>query len=403
MQMPQTLKIRNGNKAKPTFSAQEYAARHARLRAYMAEQDIEAAIFTSYHNVNYYSDFLYCSFGRPYALVVTHDKVVSISANIDGGQPWRRTVGTDNIVYTDWQRDNYFVAIQQALPLASRIGVEYDHLNLQNHAKLAACYPRAELLDIGAPCMRMRMIKSAEEQALIRHGARVADIGGAAVVEALQDQVPEYEVALHATQAMVREIARSFPDSELMDTWTWFQSGLNTDGAHNPVTSRKVNPGDILSLNCFPMIAGYYTALERTLFLGHCPDEHLRLWQANVEVHEAGLKLVRPGMRCCDIARELNEIFLRHDLLQYRTFGYGHSFGTLSHYYGREAGLELREDIDTVLEPGMVVSIEPMIMLPEGLPGAGGYREHDILIVNETGAENITKFPYGPERNIIRK
>ncbi|QPN47687.1 M24 family metallopeptidase [Priestia aryabhattai] len=403
MQMPQTLKIRNGNKAKPTFSAQEYAARHARLRAYMAEQDIEAAIFTSYHNVNYYSDFLYCSFGRPYALVVTHDKVVSISANIDGGQPWRRTVGTDNIVYTDWQRDNYFVAIQQALPLASRIGVEYDHLNLQNHAKLAACYPRAELLDIGAPCMRMRMIKSAEEQALIRHGARVADIGGAAVVEALQDQVPEYEVALHATQAMVREIARSFPDSELMDTWTWFQSGLNTDGAHNPVTSRKVNPGDILSLNCFPMIAGYYTALERTLFLGHCPDEHLRLWQANVEVHEAGQKLVRPGMRCCDIARELNEIFLRHDLLQYRTFGYGHSFGTLSHYYGREAGLELREDIDTVLEPGMVVSIEPMIMLPEGLPGAGGYREHDILIVNETGAENITKFPYGPERNIIRK
>ncbi|MEX0294666.1 M24 family metallopeptidase [Pseudomonas putida] len=403
MQMPQTLKIRNGNKAKPTFSAQEYAARHARLRAYMAEQDIEAAIFTSYHNVNYYSDFLYCSFGRPYALVVTHDKVVSISANIDGGQPWRRTVGTDNIVYTDWQRDNYFVAIQQALPLASRIGVEYDHLNLQNHAKLAACYPRAELLDIGAPCMRMRMIKSAEEQALIRHGARVADIGGAAVVEALQDQVPEYEVALHATQAMVREIARSFPDSELMDTWTWFQSGLNTDGAHNPVTSRKVNPGDILSLNCFPMIAGYYTALERTLFLGHCPDEHMRLWQANVEVHEAGLKLVRPGMRCCDIARELNEIFLRHDLLQYRTFGYGHSFGTLSHYYGREAGLELREDIDTVLEPGMVVSIEPMIMLPEGLPGAGGYREHDILIVNETGAENITKFPYGPERNIIRK
>ena len=69
----------------------------------------------------------------------------------------------------------------------------------------------------------------------------------------------------------------------------------------------------------------------------------------------------------------------------------------------REAGLELREDIDTVLEPGMVVSMEPMIMLPEGLPGAGGYREHDILIVNENGAENITKFPYGPEKNIIRK
>ena len=66
--------------------------------------------------------------------------------------------------------------------------------------------------------------------------------------------------------------------------------------------------------------------------------------------------------------------------MHYRTFGYGHSFGVLSHFYGREAGLELREDIDTVLEENMVVSMEPMIMIPEGNPGAGGYREHDILV-----------------------
>ena len=65
---------------------------------------------------------------------------------------------------------------------------------------------------------------------------------------------------------MVREIAKSWPHAELMDTWTWFQSGLNTDGAHNPVTSRRVGKGEILSLNCFPMVAGYYVALERTLF-----------------------------------------------------------------------------------------------------------------------------------------
>ena len=403
MPMPKTTQIKNGEKVTPTFSAQEYANRQATLRAYMAQNGIDAAVFTSYHTLNYYSDFLYCSFGRHYALVVTQDSAVTISANIDGGQPWRRSMGTENIVYTDWQRDNYFVAIQQALPKAGRIGIEFDHMNLLNRDKLGSRYPQAEFVDIAAPCMQMRLIKSAEEHAVIRHGARIADIGGAAIVEALHDQVPEYEVALHATQAMVREIARTFPGSELMDTWTLFQSGINTDGAHNPVTTRKVNKGDILSLNCFPMIAGYYTALERTLFLGHCSDEHLRLWEVNVSVHEAGLKLIKPGMRCSDIAMQLNEIFLEHDLLKYRTFGYGHSFGTLSHYYGREAGLELREDIDTVLEPGMVVSIEPMIMIPEGRPGAGGYREHDILIVNEQGGENITHFPYGPQHNIINK
>lgn len=73
----------------------------------------------------------------------------------------------------------------------------------------------------------------------------------------------------------------------------------------------------------------------------------------------------------------------------------------LSHYYGREAGLELREDIDTVLEPGMVISMEPMLTIPQSMPGAGGYREHDILIITEDGAENITDFPYGPEHNIV--
>ena len=63
--------------------------------------------------------------------------------------------------------------------------------------------------------------------------------------------------------------------------------------------------------------------------------------------------------------------------------------------------MELREDINTVLQPGMVVSMEPMVTLPEGMPGAGGYREHDILVITEDGAENITKFPFGPEHNII--
>lgn len=81
-----------------------------------------------------------------------------------------------------------------------------------------------------------------------------------------------------------------------------------------------------MSLNCFSMISGYYTALERTMFFDHVDDASLKLWQVNVEVHEAGLALVKPGIRCCDIAHELNKIYEKYDLLKYRTFGYGHSF-----------------------------------------------------------------------------
>ena len=402
MKLPQTLQVKNGEKRTPTFSVEEMSARLAKLRRHMNENDIGAVLFTSFHNINYFDDFLYCAFGRPYGLVVTQDNSTSITANIDGGEPWRRGFG-GNLVYTDWQQDNYFRAVKQLIPNRVKVGIEFDHMSMENASKLQAALPEVESVDIGKPTMSMRMIKSPEEIDLIREGARIADVGGAACVEALAEGVPEYEIARHATHTMIREIAKSYPNSVLMDTWTWFQSGINTDGAHNALTTRKLQRGDILSLNCFPMIAGYYTALERTLFLDSATDREIELWQINCQVHKRGLELIRPGARCCDIATELNEIYLEHDLLQYRTFGYGHSFGTLSHYYGREAGLELREDVKTVLAPNMVVSMEPMIMLPQGLDGAGGYREHDILTLNEDGAENITKFPFGPEYNIVKK
>ena len=139
------------------------------------------------------------------------------------------------------------------------------------------------------------------------------------------------------------------------------------------------------------------------MFLGHCTDEQLKIWEVNLETHYKGCSLIKAGVKCSEIAHELNDFLASKgsDYLKYRTFGYGHSFGVLSHFYGREAGLELREDIDTVLEPNMVISMEPMIMIPNDKPGAGGYREHDILIIKENGAENITKFPYGPKNNII--
>lgn len=393
--------IGNGSPVQPTFSPAEMQRRLDAIRKTMAMREIDAALFTSYHNINYYSDFLYCQFGRRYGLLIDQDIMTSISAGIDGGQPWRRTFGGRNVTYTDWQKDNYFHAIRQLTARSRRLGIEFDHVNIDLLNLLKSEFPDVEFVDIAQPAMQLRMIKSAEEIDHIEKMTRIADIGGEAVFEAIQVGVPEHEVALHSTATMVREIARVWPHAELMDTWTWFQSGINTDGAHNPVTSRRIERGDILSLNCFPMVAGYYVALERTLFAETATDEHLRLWEFNCRVHDRGKELLVPGNSCADIARELNELYASENLLQYRSFGYGHSFGVLCHYYGREAGLELREDCDTVLEPGMVVSMEPMITIPEHMPGAGGYREHDILVITENGNRNITGFPYGPEHLIV--
>ena len=133
----------------------------------------------------------------------------------------------------------------------------------------------------------------------------MADVGGFAIHAAIKEGAREIDIAMAGRDAMELEIARRFPDAEYRDTWVWFQSGINTDGAHNPVTARKLQRGDILSLNTFPMISGYYTALE------------------------------------------------------------------------------------------------PMLTVPAGQPGAGGYREHDIVFITDDGNEDITEYPYGPAFNVV--
>ena len=395
------FELKNGEKAILPFSDAEFESRLSKLRKVISDKGIDFVVFTSMQNIAYYSGFLYCSFGRPYALIVSNDKNITVSANIDLSQPWRRSYG-ENVIYTDWKRDNYWRAVCSIVGRGKIVGIEGDHITLQQNEKLKEFLNPKQVKDVSQDIMKIRMIKSLEEMDLIRGGAAIADIGGSAIIESVKPGIREIDVAMIGRDAMEKAIADRFPNSELRDTWVWFQSGINTDGAHNPVTTRKLKVGDILSLNTFPMISGYYTALERTLWVGEPDKESLKVWEANVRAHELGLSLIKEGIACSAVCDQINNFFEEKDLLQYRTFGYGHSFGVLSHYYGREAGLEFREDIDTVLEKNMVVSMEPMLTIPEGKLGAGGYREHDIVILTDSGPENITKTPYGPENNIIK-
>ena len=404
MERPDFFTLKNGDKVKLPFTKKEYQRRLDNLRNVMNNNNLDMIILTSMHNIAYYTGFIYCSFGRPYGCIITKNKISTISANIDASQPWRRS-HSDNIIYTDWKRDNYLKAIVSIIGRdepPKNIGIENDHVTLDIKEKFTSLFNFSKFFDVSKNLMKLRMIKSKEEIEIIKNGARIADIGGEEIVNNIKVGASELEIAIAGRDRMEREIAKTYPDAEYMDTWAWFQSGINTDGAHNPKTSRKLLSGDILSLNTFPMISGYYTALERTLFLNDIDDASLKAWEANIKVHKKGLELIKPGVKCSDICHELNDLFAQLGYLQYRTFGYGHSFGVLSHFYGRESGLELREDVDTILEPNMVISMEPMIMIPEGKPGAGGYREHDILVINENGAENITKFPFGPEHNIVK-
>ncbi len=245
---PEFYTYHNDAKAPLPFAQAEYDQRIAGLRKIMQDQDLTAVVLTSMHNIAYYSGFLYCSFGRPYACVVTHDTTHTISAGIDAGQPARRSA-CDNITYTDWKRDNYWRAIKSCINGAKSIGIEGDHLTLMAQQKLQEFLGPKKVADIAPATMLQRMIKSSAEIALIKEGARIADVGGFAIRDAIKIGTREIDVAMAGRDAMELEIAKSFPDSEIRDSWVWFQSGINTDGAHNPVTTRRLEAGDILSVS----------------------------------------------------------------------------------------------------------------------------------------------------------
>ena len=211
-------------------------------------------------------------------------------------------LGEDHIViiliYTDWKRDNFLKAIVSIIGRddpPKNIGIENDHVTLDMREKLVLFLLFQFLSDVSKDLMSLRMIKSDEEIRIIKNGAKIADIGGEEILKNIKEGNTELEISIAGRDKMEREIAKLYPDAEYMDTWVWFQSGINTDGAHNPKTNRKIKKGDILSLNTFPMISGYYTALERTLFLDNADDASLKAWEANVKVHKRGLELIKPG------------------------------------------------------------------------------------------------------------
>ena len=157
---PEYFQLQNGSKANLPFSGAEYENRLLKLRKLMSSASVDAVLLTSMHNIAYYSGFLYCSFGRPYACVVTEDRCVTVSANIDGGQPWRRCHG-ENLIYTDWKRNNYWRAVKSIIPNARHIGIEADHLTLAVRGTMMTMLGDVQIKDLNVDIMALRMIKSA--------------------------------------------------------------------------------------------------------------------------------------------------------------------------------------------------------------------------------------------------
>ena len=380
------------------FSDEEMLRRVNNLKGIMDRNGLDLVITSSFHSTLYYSGFWFLPMGR-----------FSVMVFPIGGAPAliAPTMDRDRAEAASWVQDKRFygdegaslaAVIEQTKQVlsdrgvkAGRVGVEEDVIPQKMYKALVESLPHSEFLDVSTELMEQRLIKSEEEVQVLRTGCEISDVGTRVIMEAMAEGKTELEVSNEALVAMDRELNQRFPELESYGTIVTCNSGPRSLLPHGLSSGRKLRTGEVINFNVLPIIEGYYVSQERTLSLGPLPETAMKPYETVVEAHERGIEAVKPGIRCSDLARASLDVLKRDGYDQYQLHGPGHSCGIMGAFWGREEKGEIRLYNDTILQEGMVITVEPAIYLP----GIGGFRHCDVLVVKKDGHELLTHYPRG--------
>ncbi len=380
------------------FSIEEMRRRVKGLRAVMDKDRLDAVITSSFHSTLYYSGFWFLPMGRFAVTVVPMEGEPALIAPVmDRDRAEAASWIEDKRFYGDEGTSLAAVIEQTKLVLsdrgvnARRVGVEEDVIPQKMYAALGESLPQSEFLDVSTELMGQRLIKSAEEVQVLRAGAEISDVGTRVIMGAMAEGRTEIEVSNEALVAMDKELTVRFPELESYGTVVTCNSGPRSLLPHGLSSGRRLKAGEVINFNVLPIIEGYYVSQERTLSLGPLPEAAKKPYETVVEAHERGIEAVKAGARCSDVANACVDVLRREGYDQYQLHGPGHSCGIMGVFWGREEKGEIRVYNDNILHEGMVITVEPAIYLP----GVGGFRHCDVLVVTDDGNELLTHYARG--------
>ena len=233
----------------------------------------------------------------------------------------------------------------------------------------------AELVPLAGLVEKIRLIKTDEEISIIKAACRIADEAYDHIVTYIKPGMTELDVSNELEFFMRKRGATSSSFDIIV------ASGKRSALPHGVATEKIIEEGDFVTLDFGALYKGYISDTTRTLAVGEPSDQLKEIYQVVLEAQLLALEKVKPGMT----GKEADAI--ARDYIASK--GYGDAFGhSLGHGIGLEVhegpGLSSRSNI--VLEPGMVITIEPGIYLP----GIGGVRIEDDALVTENGLEKLT-------------
>jgi Xaa-Pro aminopeptidase len=272
--------------------------------------------------------------------------------------------------------------LQAAADGAAAVGLEADHVSWADQRRYAeAWFPGASVVPTSGLVEGLRTTKDVGEVARVEAACAIADAALADVVPSLASGPTEAELA-RALDARIRDLGADDISFE-----TIVASGPNGSRPHHRPGRRRIAEGDLVVVDFGALVDGYHSDMTRTLAVGGpaaLTEEQRRMVAVVAEAQAAGVDAVRPGVDASVVDAACREVIA--------AAGWGDAF---VHGTGHGVGLDIHEDprvaatADGRLAPGHVVTVEPGVYLP----GLGGVRIEDTVVVTTEGCRTLTRAP----------
>lgn len=359
--------------------------RETRLMAQAQAAEIDVVALVPGPNLFYISNLSFHLSERPVMALFKKDERAIVLPRFEAAK-LSTDAGFKAFTYSD--EAGYDAAFQQACQAlgltntdgAITVGVETLQMRVLEAQILEQYIPQPHLVAAEAVLASLRMIKDPDEIALMRQAAEITDQALAATLEQTQAGVTEGELAAILQREMLDRGAEGMSFTPLV------QVGSNSASPHATAGQRVLQPGDVLLIDCGARVGGYCADITRTFALGRLDEELAHIHEIVCHANAAGRAEARPGVAAQAVDRAARDVI--------EAAGYGEFF---THRTGHGIGLEDHEPPyivagnERTLEPGMTFTVEPGIYLP----GRGGVRVEDDVVVTETGTESLTAFSRG--------
>ncbi len=258
----------------------------------------------------------------------------------------------------------------------NRVGYETQGLTVEQFNLIKEGIPEVEWIPNTGIVEELRAVKQPEEISLLEQAAEIAEAGFDHILNMVKPGVREQDIALELEFFMRRKGAQGSAFEIIL------ASGARCSLAHGDPSEKEIEPGDFIILDFGALYEGYRSDITRTMAVPPVSEKQREIYNIVQRAHDLGIELIKPGISTQKVYEEVQKIIIDAGYPDYIGKGIGHGVGLEIH---EKPGI--REGEDTKLETGNVLTMEPGIYIP----GWGGVRIEDMVVVEEQGCQVMTK------------